>query len=149
MIHESQTDVRWKDVTLGKSRFTIGKVGCVTTCISMLSDYFQCFQTPDQIAQKYVQYNMDGMILWSTLTLAHMAFEARVRSRDDQAIIAALKDPNRAVILNVNNNAHWVVAIGKVPFFNDFFVVDSWDGKVKRACATYKNITGFTTFIRK
>lgn len=146
MIHLSQQDPRWAGIALGKSRFLIGRYGCTTTCLSMLSDFFKCFQDPGKIAQGYVQYNLDGEILWNTLNLTHMAFETRLRARDDQAILGALKDKNRAVILNVNNGAHWVVAIGKVPFMNDYFIVDSWDGKVKTACGTYKNIVGSASF---
>ncbi len=149
MIHLSQSDARWKDVTLGQLPFTIGKYGCTTTAISMLSDYFQCFQPPDAIAKTEVQYTIDGLILWRTLTLAHMAFDVRICARDDQSIMRSLKDPNGACILNVNNGAHWVVAIGKVPFFNDYFIVDPWDARIKRACASYKNIVGSAHFIRK
>lgn len=146
MIKLSQQDPKWSKVTLGKTRFTIGRYGCTTTCISMLSDYFQCYQAPDAIAKQYVKYTMDGLIMWETLKLAHMAMELRIRSRDDQAIQQSLKDPSKAVILNVNNGAHWVVALSKDILSKDYWVLDPWDGKKKLACKTYRNITGSAHF---
>ena len=140
MIHLSQQDPRWANITLGNSRFTVAKYGCVTTSISMLSDYFKCFQDPGEIAQKYVKYTLDGLIRWETLSLVHMNFQMRLPTRDDQAILQSIKDPRQAVILNVNNGSHWVVAIKKALFSNDYWCVDSWDGKVKLAAKTYRNI---------
>ena len=147
----SQTDPHWANVTLGKTRFKISKYGCTTTCISMLSDYFQCYQPPDAIAKEYVQYNMDGEIFWDTLTLSHMMWEPglRLKQRDDKSIIVSLKDPNKAVILNVNNGAHWVTALSKDIFSNDYWCVDPYDGKKKLAAKTYRNIVGSSHFKAK
>lgn len=149
MKYLSQQDPKWASVTLGKSRFTIGRYGCTTTCISMLSDYFQCYQSPDAIAKTYATYTLDGLIQWESLRLTHMAFDLRLRQRDDKSIGASLKDPNKAVILNVNNGAHWVVALSKAPFSNDYYILDPWDGKKKLACKTYRNIVGSAHFILK
>lgn len=149
MIHLSQQDPRWAKVTLGDSPFIISRYGCTTTAISMLSDYFKGFQPPDALAKTFAKYTMAGLIIWQGLTLPTTQFEVRINARDDQSIMRSLKDPNGACILNVNNGAHWVVAIGKVPFFNDYWIVDPWDAKVKRACATYKNIVGSAHFKHK
>ncbi len=141
----SQQDPLWANKFLGQSKFTIGRYGCTTTCISMISDYFGCYQDPGMIAQMFVKYTMDGYILWDTLMLSRVAFESRLKNRDDVAIQAALRDPNRAVILNVNNGAHWVVALSKVTLANDYWILDAWDGKKKKASA-YSNIVGSATF---
>ncbi len=149
MILLSQQDPRWAGVTLGNSRFTIGRYGCTTTAISMLSDYFKCFQSPDAIAKTYAKYTLDGLIIWDSISLSRMAFETRIRARDDKSIQQSLKDPNRAVILNVNNGNHWVAAVSKVLLGNDYWVFDPWLGKKVKACATYKNIVGSTSFKTK
>ncbi len=149
MIYLSQADPRWASVTLGTSRFTIGRYGCTTTSISMLSDYFKCFQNPADISKNFCKYDMDGRILWNTLSLAHMAFETRGYGRNDDFIKAALKDPNRAIILNVNGGAHWVVALRRTLFGNDFVCADPWTGKTCTAVGTYKNIVGYASFIIK
>lgn len=115
----------------------------------MLSDYFKSFSPPNEIASKKDWYTNDGLIIWSKLDFATFKFDGRFYKRDDQTIRACLKDPNRAVILQVDNGAHWVVAISKTFFGNDYNVVDPWFGSKKTACGTYKNITGFATFKRK
>lgn len=142
MINLSQQDPRWANVTLGNSRYTIGRYGCTTTCLSMLSDYFKCYQAPDKVAKGGAKYTLDGYIIWESLNFSSMAFEARVRSRDDKMIQTSLNDRTRAVILNVNNGAHWVVAVNKVLFSNDYWVIDPWSGNKVKACKTYKNIVG-------
>lgn len=149
MILLSQQDPRWSAVTLGNSRFTIGRYGCTTTCISMLSDYFKCFEQPDAIAKTFAKYTLDGLIIWDSLTLSKMAFETRIKARDDQSIMRSLKDPHKAVILNVNNGAHWVTTLSKTLLGNDYWVADPWLGKKVKACATYKNIVGSAHFIIK
>lgn len=146
MIYLSQRDPRWQNITLGNSRYTIGRYGCTTTCISMLSDYFQCFQPPDAIAKSYCQYTLDGYILWNTLTLPRMGFKVRLYGQDDVAIQQALKDPRQAVILNVSNGGHWVVAIRKTLFGNDYVCVDPWTGKICLAKRDYRNIVGAAIF---
>jgi len=148
MILLSQRDPRWSQVKIGASNLTIGRYGCTTTCLSMLSDYFKCFVTPDAIANKKNNYTPDGLVIWKNLSFAHMEFESRQIGRVDKDIQAALKDPNRAVILLVDNGQHWVVALGKTLTGNDYRVADPWFGDKRTACGTYKNITGAAYFKR-
>ena len=155
MVHLSQQDPRWAKEHLGKSKITVGRYGCTTTCISMLSDYFECFASPKELAVSQVigtellGYTNDGLIIWQTLNLKHMAFAARLRSRNDFEIEKSLKDPRKAVILQVNDGAHWVVAIGKVPLLrNVYWVIDPWDGK-KKTTRAFRNITGSAHFNQK
>jgi hypothetical protein len=149
MIRLSQQDSRWATVTLGQSKLPISKYGCTTTCISMLSDYFKCYKNPAEIAQHHVKYTLDGLILWNTLKLEKMEWHTRIRERDDKAIKRSLNDPDEAVILQVNNGAHWVTAVSESLFGKDFWVIDPWDGKKKLACRAYKNIVGSSHFRRK
>lgn len=148
MIKLSQRDLRWSNYVMAPSHLTLGRYGCTTTCISMLSDYFGCFESPESVAKNHLKYNAQGLILWATINFSKMAFKWREYTFNPVMIDESLKDPNKAVILQVNNGAHWVVAIRKVPFSKHYFIVDPWDGKVKTTAA-YKNITGSAHFIRK
>ena len=78
-----------------------------------------------------------------------MAFQSRLRARDDKSIMASIKSPMQAVMLNVNNGNHWVVAIRKAIFTNDYWCVDPWDGQIKLAAKTYRNIVGSAHFCLK
>jgi len=108
----------------------------------MLSDYFGCFVPPNQLAVNKDWYTADGLVIWPKFKFAKMVFVEREKGRNDAHIREALKDPNKAVMLQVDNGAHWVVAIGKTLWGNDYRIVDPWFGDKRTACGTYKNITG-------
>ena len=144
----SQRDPAWAADKLGASTLTIGRFGCTTTCISMLSDYFGCYKSPLEIAHNASNYTPDGLVVWSRLMFARMQFVRRDRTFDAAAIADSIKDPNKAVMLEVNNGQHWVVAIRKTLFGNDYFVADPWTGKKVGAKAAYHNITGAAYFKR-
>ena len=148
MIKLSQRDPQWATVKLGKSSLTVGRYGCTTTCISMLTSYFGCYRTPPDIAKILQKYTPDGLVLWSTLDVPCMKFVGRIYTRMDSEIDASLKDPDKAVILNVANGSHWVVAIKRVPLTSTYLIADPWDGRVKLSTA-YRNITGSAHYIRK
>jgi ABC-type bacteriocin/lantibiotic exporter with double-glycine peptidase domain len=149
MIYLSQRDPRWSHVKLGDSQLTVGRYGCTTTCISMISDYFRCYVRPDIIAADASRYTKDGLVLWQNMKFANFKFEKRLYTRDDTEIITSLKDPKKAVILQVDNQQHWVVALSKTWFGKDYNVLDPWFGDKRTACGTYKNITGSAHFVRK
>ncbi len=149
MIKLSQMDVRWASAKLGKSQLTVGRWGCTTTAISMLSDYFKCYASPLEMAGNNKNYTSDGLVNWRALSFKKMKWVWRQYGRDDKKIMESLKDPNKACILQVNNGQHWVVPTGKVPFFNDYWCVDPIDGKSRRVLSRYANITGSSHFERK
>lgn len=142
----SQRDPAWAADKLGASTLTIGRFGCTTTCVSMLSDYFGCFKSPPEIAHNVSNYTPDGLIVWSRLTFARMQFVRRDYAEDKLAILDAIKDQNKAVMLQVNNGAHWVVALKRSLFGNDWIVADPWTGKKCGAKAAYHNVTGAAYF---
>lgn len=117
MIILSQQDPRWSKVFLAPSKLTIGRYGCTTTCISMLSDYFKCFETPDRMIGKNTFYtdenypNGPGLILWHKIKFEKFAFQKRVFGRNDYEINESLKNSKKAVILAINRDSHWVVAL--------------------------------------
>ena len=147
MIPLSQRDPRWANVKLKGTNLTLGKVGCTTTCISMLSRYFGIGASPVFLASSALDYTPDGLLKWESVNrLSHMRFDKRGYGRDDKEIQDALSDPDRAVILQVANGSHWIVAVRKSFLVNDYICYDPWDGKRCAAIAKYKNITGFATF---
>lgn len=144
----SQRDPKWSQNHLGASQLTVGRYGCTTTCLSMIADYFGTFMSPGQIANHKSWYTPEGLILWNKLAIPKMAFESREYVRNDVHIQEALKDPNRAVLLEVDNGQHWVVALRKTLLGNDYVVADPWFGDKRTACGAYKNVTGAAFFKR-
>lgn len=145
----SQRDPRWCQEKLGQTSLTIGRYGCTTVCLSMLSDYFGGFQVPIKIAHNVNFYTPEGFIKWLNLTFLSMKFERREYGENATNIQFALKDPDRAVILLVNDGQHWVVGMRKSLLGNDWIVADPWTGKKCAAKGVYHNVTGAAYFVRK
>lgn len=148
MIYLSQRDLRWANQKMLPSNLTLGRFGCTTTSISMLSDYFKCFVRPDWMIGPNVKYTNDGLIIWQSIEFPKFKFETRRFGWQLAEIDKSIKDPNKAVILQVNNGAHWVVAIRRIPMTKHYFIVDPWTGRLSTTMA-YKNVTGSAHFIRK
>lgn len=148
MIHLSQRDLRWAHVKMAPSNLTLGRFGCTTTALSMLSDYFGCFVDPKRMVDNNVKYTAEGLIIWQSINFPNFKFEKRLFGWQMAEIDKSLKDPNKAVILQVNNGAHWVVATCRIPGTKHYFIVDPWTGKMSTTLA-YKNITGSAHFVRK
>ncbi len=148
MITLSQRDPRWAPAKLGNSQLTCGRYGCTTTCISMLSDYFGNYTTPGSLASNPTNYTHDGLVLWSMLKIEGFHFTRRQYGRFDDDIKKALADPDRAVILEVANKSHWVVATGKPIVGTAYKIADPWLGD-RSTIARYNNdITGAAYFQR-
>lgn len=139
----SQRDPLWTDKKLGASSLTIGKYGCTTTCLSMLTDYFGSYMRPDAIAGQKDWYTKDGLVLWSKMKLP-MKFVKRTYGRDDVAFGKALKDPKTAVIFEVQGK-HWVLGLSR-NIFGSYKIADPWFGD-KSTTSRYKDqITGAAFF---
>lgn len=158
MIYLSQRNPLWAAVKLGQSNCTVGRFGCTTTCISMLSDYFKSFIDPGTLASKTLSYTKDGLIIWQSVdNIPLMKMDTlpdgkvkRLYGQNDAEIMASLKDKKKAVILQVNNGQHWVVALRRSLLNKkDYIVLDPWDGKQVSALKKYHNITGSAHFTAK
>jgi hypothetical protein len=116
----------------------------------MLSDYFECFKNPKEIAANKDWYTKAGLVIWSKLSFDKMTFFRREYGEPTAAILNALADPDKGVILQVNDGAHWVVAYSKgVLSGKDYWCIDPWTGKKCLVKKTYHNITGAAFFARK
>ena len=150
MIYLSQRDPKWCSDRLGASSLTVGRYGCTTSSISMLSDYFGCYRSPKELAAVKEHYTKDGLVIWPNFKFSKMEFIRREHGEPSVASMQnVLKNPKTGVILQVNNGAHWVVALRKSLTSNDYLVLDPWDGKKCWAKAKYHNITGAAFFAAK
>lgn len=146
MILLNQFDLRWTNVKMLPSNLTLGRYGCTTTAICMLSDYFKCFVIPPQAVNTNIKYTKDGLIIWESINFPNFKFNGRYRQYDPSKIDVALKDPKQAVIFNINKGAHWVAGVRLLPF-GYYKIYDPWGGKSR--IINRKEIVGFATFIAK
>ena len=143
MRYLCQRNPNWASAKIGGGPMTLGQAGCTVTCLSMLLDYFGCFQTPPAIASHTDWFNDIGKVLWTKLRFDHMQFVWRGYTRDDGKIQAAIKDPNQAVLLSVNGGTHWVVALRKTLWGNSYVVADPWTGGTCDVLSKYHSIEGY------
>lgn len=124
-----QRDKRWAEYPLGG--LTVGRIGCTITCLSMLTDYFGHFYDPGQLSVK-LKFTSAGKIIWGSMKdVLPFMLENRLFSRNVYEINASLQHPKKAVILNVDSESHWVLAIGKGFIKNTWRTIDPWTGKVR------------------
>ncbi len=144
----SQRDPRWATNKLGSTQLTIGRFGCTTTCIAMLSTYFLPPHDPASMARK-IQFTPQGLILWGSCVFENFEFYHRAFVRDDIDIREHLKDPNLAVILEVADHSHWVLPVSWNVLLRDYKMADPWTGTYDYLLKKYGNITGAAYFRRK
>lgn len=146
----SQKNPTWANVKLGNSNSTIANYGCTITCLSMLSDWYGDWKSPDWIA-KNLSFNNNGEIFWTSIN-GKMPFDFvyRYYKQDDKKIKEILDSKDNACLLRINyisrgkSFVHWVVALlyGK----EGYRIADPLDGTTK--WLKFK-ITGFTEVRRK
>lgn len=142
----NQFDKRWAKVKMTPSNLTLGRFGCLVASLCMLSDYFNCFVIPPQAIDNQVKLTKDGYLIWEKLNFEKFKFEKRIRYYDPVTIADSLKDPNKAVCLNINNGGHWVVGIRK-DLFGNYVVADPLGG-IKRTIKA-KEVVGSGHVIKK
>lgn len=149
MLSFCQRDPRWADLKMGQSSLTIGRYGCTTSCIADLSTYYGDNRDPAMVS-KEIQYTPGGLVIWKSCVFPHFEFDWREYGRNDEGIKKAIADPNRAVILQVNNGLHWVVATGRPTLLNRYFkIADPWLGD-RADMSRYKDsITGAAYFKKR
>lgn len=101
-----QIDSRWKNVIIGNSGKTIGKIGCVTTGIAMMESY-RTGKTiyPDAMSKK-LSYSSSGNVYWPS------DYIVTTSSSDYLAKIYSLLKSGRPVLFGAKNSQggqHWVV----------------------------------------
>jgi hypothetical protein len=151
----SQRDPQWASVLLNGSDLTIGDYGCTVTCISMLSDYYGCKMTPDQIG-KNPNFVRLGNVVWTGLDFPTFSFRYgdgnAINSNksviDNAGLNSYLSDVNngdRSAIIQItvtppkggSSYTHFLVGLWALPDTNDIMVIDPWDGKSKPLFLSY------------
>lgn len=148
MIKLCQLDQPWAKLRLLPSNLTVGRYGCTTCCICMISDYFECYRNPAQAIDTNIKYTKDGLVIWGSINFRNFKFEKKVFGWNTKEIDESIKNPSKAVILNVNYGEHWVVALRRIPFSTHYFIVDPLDGRIKTTKG-YRNIVASSHFIKK
>lgn len=147
MLSYSQRDPRWAQLEVGKSGQTIGRIGCTLTCIADLSTYFGDNLTPKDV-NALCKFTDGGLIIWRSVVFNSFRFLMRGYIRSDREIADAIADPNKAVILEVANRSHWVVATGVTWPYNIFKIADPIKGDRATMDRYKNNITGYAIFSR-
>jgi ABC-type bacteriocin/lantibiotic exporter with double-glycine peptidase domain len=144
----SQRDPCWANFLLGKSGNTIGKYGCLITCLSMLSDWYGKYFIPSWLAKK-LSFTIGGLLNWGSMDSSQLPFKFvwRYYLQNDKKIKEILYSKDNACVLQVNN-AHWVVLIGYSRAFG-YRVVDPFYGDTIFLAKRKYKITGFTEITRK
>jgi len=139
----NQRNPKWSQVLIGKSQATLGDFGCTITCLSMLSEWYGKFKSPDWIA-KNLEFTHDGKIFWKSIDgKLPFKFVYRYYKQDDTKIKEILFSKNGSCLLNVNDGKHWVLLVGYSKIFG-YRVADPFYGDMIYLKKRYKNITGFT-----
>lgn len=139
-----QSDKRWSLVTIGRTLLTLGRWGCTTVGISMLSSFYGCYIDPPTLAKYPGLFDQSGRLFWLMIDKVFkgkMKFVYRNYKRNDKAIRESiLNSPKTSVLLEVRNGSHWVVGVGVRG--NDYYCVDPIDGMKKLVLSNFGNITG-------
>lgn len=123
MTHFKQNDPRWKLKKIRGTNLLVNDYGCLICCVAMLSTYFGDNFGPVG-AIDLTGFTPEGKMIWRSGNYKTFEFDKIVKGRDDDLIKKALKDPDRAVILGLNNAKHWVVA---TLFFDDLGTYEIMD----------------------
>jgi ABC-type bacteriocin/lantibiotic exporter with double-glycine peptidase domain len=148
MLTYCQRDPRWATHEIGLSGLTIGRYGCTITCVAMLASYFGQILTPSAV-ENLLKFTPQGLIIWKSADFSKFRFENREHCQDNYNISAALKDPKRAVILEVSHHSHWVVATGWQEEGYCYKIADPWFGDHSNMVRYGNNITGAAYFVKK
>lgn len=144
----SQRDPRWANLLMGNSGLTVGRAGCVITDIAMLTTYFLPAKTPMKLLHQ-LKFTNEGKIIWASASFENFAWYKRVYNRDEREIEVHIKNPRLAVILEVANRSHWVVATGYELLSKKIRIADPWTGDRASMDRYRNNITGASYFMKK
>jgi len=123
MRNYKQNNPRWNRTKIRGTDLRIGQYGCLICCIASLSTYFG----QDIGVQGVIDltgFMPNGHLIWRSGIYPDFEFEKIIKGCDQNLIIDALNDPDRAVILGLNNAKHWVTATGINAETGDLFIAD-------------------------
>jgi len=126
----------WDNDKIGASDLTVGAYGCAGTAVCDLTTAWPDITpiTPKELFAHKDWFTPDGLILWGKLNIPHLKFDGRMHSFCPSAVMAAVKDPNRAVLAQVffSHWTHWAVVVGR-SILGTYRIADPLTG-------TYRNL---------
>jgi len=102
---------------------------------------------PPALASRNEVFTSGGLLIWQSLNLPGIKFLRRIREYSYNSILDDVKDKRRAVLLEVNNGTHWVLAIRKAFIRQEFLTMDPLYGAYGTAISDHWNITGSAHFL--
>jgi hypothetical protein len=142
-----QCDPKWGKMKIGNQ--TCCQIGCVTTGLSWLSNWYGKYVSPDKAIPK-LKYTASGLLYWTSVdSVFPFKFVYRYYKRDDKKILEILKSKDGSCELQVNYGKHWVVLVGYSRIFG-YKIFDPFYGDVVYLADRYGDkVYGFTEFTRK
>jgi len=138
-----QQDHRWNNEKIGKTQFTIGKIGCLTTCISMaISKFTGDYPYPDQLS-RILKYDNRGILSYNS-DFSPLKYVGRFNYLSIATVEKYANSTDKAVILQINNGAHFVIA-NRVEN-SKIIIYDPWLGDECEVYSRYKKVTGMRLF---
>ena len=115
----NQRDEKWKDIPLGKTNESVGKVGCLISSIGMNLSYMEMKMNPKVINEKLTAidgYTSRGWLIWSKLseiTEGKVSVEFPKLSHEKIEEYLLKGKPVLAKVLIHRIIPHWVLIVGK------------------------------------
>lgn len=151
----SQRDFRWGNLPIGKSSFLVKDFGCTLTCLSMISQYFGCYRSPEEISKMDI-FDSGGRMIWTKLNFPTFSFRwcegssTGSSNADMEMIKSYMVDgikgaKDRALLIKIRvylpkggSYEHFVVGLWPT-FDGDIHIIDPWDAQSKDLIKTYGN----------
>ncbi len=150
MFRLSQRDPKWDDTKIGKTKFTVGALGCTITSACMVHSKFypKDFIKPNEAAAIW-DFTSQALLKW-TSDFDGMEFIKRGYGYNVQDIKEFATKENCGVIVQVENGTHWCAVSSWNHIFNRPILHDPWTGEVLWFWTRkYRNITGYALFKKK
>ncbi len=155
----SQTDPAWKNKKLGNDTITIGKFGCLLTCMAMVANSYGFKETPDTLNDKMKAAGgfQGALVIPAAMpnALPGIIYRNFIQCRDQPAPVAEIDASlaaSKPVIIEVDYSPaqglqnHWVVLYAKQA--DDYLIRDPWPYPVETKVVSLTSRYGFAGNIR-
>lgn len=149
LLFLKQGDQQWANVWIGKTNYTLKKVGCTTTAISVLTAWYGRYVTPAKLA-RLLTYNSNAEIIWKSINdVCPFDFVWRYYQYDKAKLLEILYSDDNSAIVRVPyaGAAHWLAMIG-YDAKRGFIAIDPLYGDSCFVFERYGSINGFAEFKR-
>ena len=115
----NQQDKRWKNIPLGKTNETLGKVGCLVSSVAMNLSYLNIVKTPKEINHELTEiegYTQRGWLIWDKLreiTADEVVVKFPMLSHESMDTYLEQGQPVLAKVFIHRVIPHWVLVVGK------------------------------------